>query len=103
MPKFNGSDNFSFLRLLYLVFEMLLKENYFAADEVKSLICTVFIKADDEISFSLFVRILHNLFLNDFLHGSLIQFFFTKVFFIKIVFYKIIFYKSIRCKSDVFQ
>ena len=49
IPKFNGSENFSFLRVLYLVFEMLLKENYFAADEVKSLICTVFIKADDEM------------------------------------------------------
>ena len=45
---------FSFLKVLYLTCEMLLKVNFFAADSGKSLICRVFIEA--EIYFSACLR-----------------------------------------------
>ena len=48
-----------FLRALYLIYEILLKVNHFAADKGNSLIRRVFIEAD-------------------FLHNSLMQFFFYK-------------------------
>ena len=55
------------------------KVNYFAADNGKSLIFGVFIKADMALSGE-YVKFSHNLFSNGFLHSCLIQFLFIKVF-----------------------
>ena len=52
---------------------MLLKVNYFAADEGKGLNCRVFIEAEMEPVMPA-CEIPHNLFLNNFLHNFLILF-----------------------------
>ena len=53
--------------MLYLICEMLLKVNYFAAGKSKGLISRFFIK---DYRFMYVCGILHNLFSNDFLHSS---------------------------------
>ena len=58
--------------------DVLLKVDYFVADKGKSLNCRVFIEA--EMSLYACKQILHNLYTNNFLPGSLIKFFVTKVF-----------------------
>ena len=59
--------------VLYLICKVLLKVNYFAADEGKGLNCRVFIEEEMEPVMPL-CKIPHNLFLNNFLHNSLILF-----------------------------
>ena len=66
-----------FLRVAYLICEMLLKVNYIPADG-KSFICRAF-KKSEMILFCMYVEF-HIIFSIDFLHSSLTQFFFIKVF-----------------------
>ena len=61
-----------------ILVEMLLKEKYFAADKVKSLICTVF-KKTEMILFCMYDPFLQSSF-NSFLQ----KFFFIKFFFFKV-------------------
>ena len=66
----------SFPEGVIMICEVLVTVNYFDAEKGKSLNCRVFIVAD--MRFLCMYTKLHNLFSNNFLYSSIIQFFFIQ-------------------------